>query len=360
MTATEPTAESRPRKRRWFNFRLAILLVVVLLASLGLSWFALKILKDRLTLQDRPVLLTTADDVARYRGHRYRVWFFDHKTRAAKGFSEAFLRPKESITREPVAGVWMSLELHGPKRQSVSDGTRIVSQYDAIGYSMEVAGYGTEGLASIIWPSLDVMTARGYDGIVFRLPVGPKSAEALAAGLPEEFRGTPEEVEEVLFACLREHKRLFSEYSLAALYDVIGPTRQPARWRELMGDPEFRIRAATVLALAADRDATVALCQKGHPGILLLLPPSAPVLERLVSIIAQDEPLPDTPILGCAPYPDLRCVFVPKLLGKYPRADLLPYAARLIRRAEGCDESWANDLRNYFSGKTPESRPTRD
>jgi len=353
MELPEPKIGSPPRKRRWFQYSLRTLLVVMVLACIGLSSLAVKMQKDR------PVLLTTGDDVARYRGHQYRIWVFDEKSHAVGGFSEALLRPRESVRLEPVAGVGMDVQLEGPVRQSISDGTRIVSQYDAVRYVLKHRGGGEEGAASIIWPSLRVHRgiARGYDAVVFSLPVGPKAAESLAAKLPAEFRGARVEIEGVLLACLPEHATLFSEEFLSALYQIIGPTRQSSRWQELMEDPDLRIRAALVLALAGDRDATEVLCQEDRPETLALLPPSARVLERLVSILAQDKPLPCIPFAGCAQPPDRRCYLVPALLRTYPRADLLPYAPKLLRRAEGCDESWAKDLREYFGGRTTVGRP---
>jgi hypothetical protein len=347
MEPIEPNSDSLPSGRRSFRYRLWAPLAILLVIGIGLSWYAVKLHNDR------PALVTTADDVARYRGHRYRVWFFDRKTRAVTGFSDVMLRPGESIRLEPVAGVWMEVQLQSPMRQSVTDGYRIIEQYDAVGYALKHRGGGVDGAESIIWPDLRMehRIAQGYDAVVFSLPVGPTAAEAMAGKIPKEFRGTADEIEEVLLACLPEYSRLFSEQSLAALYVVIGPARHPDRWRELMENPDLRIRSTLVLALAGDREATEILCQGDRLETLVLLPPSARVLERLVSIIVQEERLPCTPIPGIATYPDRRCLIVPEILRRYPRPDLLPYAPQLLRRAEDCDESWAGELRKYFGGR---------
>lgn len=42
MTEPEPQSISPPRKRRWLQFSLRTLLILVLLASIGMSWFAVR------------------------------------------------------------------------------------------------------------------------------------------------------------------------------------------------------------------------------------------------------------------------------------------------------------------------------
>jgi hypothetical protein len=335
-----------------------IAVCAAILVALFLLLFADRIPPDSMPDSSTP-LLTTPEDITAYRGHRLLVWFFDSKTHQVRGFADATVRPEESARLGPAGGARYDLDAGCITRQKICgpDGL-LVSEYDGVRYVLRYEKGGVEGIASLIWPQCEPHhIARGLDAVDFMIPVGPAAIKPLAERLPAKFRGAAGELEDLILACLPRWKAHFPVSSVISIYQLVGPTQRAEQWLELLhgADPDLRFMAAAVLTLAGNAEGVEVLCQTAGPLTLVEMPPSTPVLKRLVSSLLEEGPIMVYDICGDCPPTEMRPYLIEKITKKYTREDLRPYAPQLLRRTKDCSERWADDLREFLKEEADRS-----